>query len=267
MQACCLIGRGSAYIAKANNGLSWGYQWGYSWGVSPEAVNAGRFLGNVTSLSVTPNYSQRRIANVVNMSSGTRCSAGVLESVEVSLTLTCNSLENLKDAFFGTIFKQLTPLPPVVNEVVVAPDGMFLEESFVAFSNIGVDPTSVVIVDADTLVPLVAGVDYIASKTGIKFLSGYSNDIQISYSYTSGFECVEAFTQTPDPVQILIDGFNLADTSQLYQIRIYKARLSPTDNYSFIGDDFAEITLTGTIDPYYPSAGAEPKWLSIKRVS
>lgn len=267
MDSCCFIGRGKAYISEANTGLSWGFNWGYSWSTAPSAVSAGRFIGNVTSLTISPTHSFKTISDTSELSGGSECAASVIESIEVSMTLSCHSISNLKDALYGTSFNQVTPLPPVVSDVIIAPSGVFQADSFVAFRNIGVDTSTVVIIDQLTLVPLVLGTQYTVSPTGITFLQGYSGNVTVSYSYLYGFECVEAFMGVPKPVQILIDGINAADTDELFQVRLYKVRLSPTSNLAVIGDDFSDLTLSGVLmkskaikDP------TKSKFLSMKKM-
>lgn len=249
---CCFIGRGEAYVSDATGVCGWGTQWGLDWGGSDQAATyIGRSVGNVSSLSITPNTSTVQNVTRAGLINNPDCSTVIVNGFDVEMTFSCLSRENLMMAMYGST----TTFPctnEVIQECIAAPQDTGFEcDSVVQLKSPNFDPATLVVTDLATNLPLVEGVDYTVTNFGIKFIKAFLNNavFQLDYELTAdSFSCLELFTECPKPVRITFDGFNLADKNECFYVELYNVLFSPS-GLNFITDDFQEITLTGVLEP------------------
>jgi hypothetical protein len=58
---------------------------------------------------------------------------------------------------------------------------------------------------------------------------------------------IEAMTGSGDEYELIFDGLNEAETDKAVIIRVYRVKWSPTSGLGFIGDDFGELPLEGSV--------------------
>ncbi len=270
LQECCFVGRGKVYISEASSDGSWGFNWGYSWGTADDTISAGRFLGNVTSLVISPDHTFLQQGAIPGINQGIdSCATSIISQINVNMTVACSSSNNISDFLFGSTSKSGTLPSPVVDNLVVPNDGVgFSACDFLAFQLPGVDPSSVVVKDS-ALSVLVEGKDYVVHEMGIELLIGFLGNLTLSYTYNKLFECIEPFVNNGKTYQMVVDGINLAgDTGQTrHQVRFYRIRLSPSD-FTVIGESFNEFNLSGILEADSNVKGSnKSQYLSIKRLT
>jgi len=272
-QDCCYFGRGKVYKADAPTGDGWGCNYGFNWGSGANGGGfRGDFLGNVENLSLAVNSTIRQTVNSFGNSFGGDCGAVTIDAVDFSMSVSCHSSSNLALAFAGKSTEVTHNLAPVVDRAILSGSGnsIYAACSFYAFDPIGVDPDTVVIKREDNNVILEPGIDYVASSTGIEFITGQSlpvnNSLLLSYSYaTSTVTCIDPFTEAIKPVTLTYKGVNLVDCSE-FMVTLYNVLLSPTSAYELINaQEFTSLQLSGVLLPDSNQPAGSSQYFKIVR--
>ncbi len=93
-------------------------------------------------------------------------------------------------------------------------------------------------------------VDYTVTSAGIVILENgaISDSDEIGVSYTKDVaNVVEAMTGSGDEYELVFDGLNEAETDKAVVIRVHRVKWSPTTGLGFIGEDFGELPLEGSV--------------------
>lgn len=252
-KSCCFIGRGEGYISSvADIACGWGTQWGLNWGGGQQvSTYIGRSIGNMSQLNITPNFSTVQNVQRAGLINNPDCAAVVINGFDIEMTFSCLNKENLQLALYGNQSSYPCPSGPVQECVASPGDTGFPCDSVIHLKSPNFDPSTLVIMDLTNSTTWVEGVDYQVTNFGIKMLKSYLMNVVLDITYeltADSFSCIEAYTQCPEPVRIVFDGFNLADKDECFYIEMYSVLLNP-GSFPFITDDFAEITLTGILLP------------------
>lgn len=166
-------------------------------------------------------------------------------------------------AFFGTN----TDLTQASGTVIVAENLTTIADRFVEIGKYMV--SDVVVKDPTDTTTYVEGTDYTVNPR-LGMLCALSSGaipsgevVKITYSHAAvAGTSMAAMTKSNVRIRVKLDGQNFADGRNFIS-DIYQMRLSPTSNFSLIGEDFVDVTFEGTLET--PTGYDEPMkhiWLS-----
>jgi hypothetical protein len=96
----------------------------------------------------------------------------------------------------------------------------------------------------------VEGTDYSVTNAGILILDTGSiidGDV-IGVDYTKdGADVIQALTNSGDEYELIFDGLNEAETGKSVTVKVYRVKFSPAAALGFIGEDFGELALEGSV--------------------
>ena len=110
---------------------------------------------------------------------------------------------------------------------------------------------SVTLDPGGTATPAVEGTHYERTRAGIVMLDDAA--IQpagspISVDYTSlTADVIEAMTNSGDEFELVFDGLNEAESGRPVVVTAHRVKWSPTSGLGFIGDEFGELPLEGSV--------------------
>ncbi len=222
MASCGYIGKGKVYLDRI-------------------------FVGNVSALNIAIAEEKIEQSDYTSPGGGNCAVVQRIDSVEMSMTMTRFDAANLSKAVFGTESSQLAT--PVVDESAAAPATLD-DDSLVVTAQI-IDTSVAPTVTSDPAgTTYVDGTDYTSSSAGITIIAGgainASDPLLISYTPLAT-DTVQALTESARSYEVLFDGLNEADSGAPVVVKAYKVQFGPAADLPFIGDDFAELSLTGDI--------------------
>ena len=219
--------------------------------------------GNCSEFSPKPD-SEVKEQTATGRSNYGQVLASVTLPKPMTATVTFNQIDAqlFAAAFFGTNSELTQSEDALSAENVTTIADKFVEVGKYMISN-------VVVTDPTEVTTYVEGTDYeINTRLGmIKALStGSITDGEIvkfscDYAAISGSQ-MKAMTKSNVRIRVKLDGQNFADGRNFIS-EIYQMRLSPTSSFSFVGEEFVEVTFEGSLET--PSGYDEPMkhiWLS-----
>ncbi len=100
----------------------------------------------------------------------------------------------------------------------------------------------------------------VCALAGGAIADGAEVTVSCSYGQVAG-STLAAMTRSNIRIRIKLDGQNFAD-GRRFVSEVYRMRLAPSSDFSFIGTDFAEATFEGTLEtPAGKTAAFEHIWL------
>ena len=185
-------------------------------------------------------------------------SANLIRPAEFTLELSQVDRETLLMAFMGEEVATSQAASAIADVVVDVAVGEWAEIGSKYLSN-------VVVTDGATVpVTYVAGVDYVLNTTfgWIKALEGgalaaaggETVEVSATVRAASG-TAIRGSRQKEIRVELFLDGANQVDGSPV-EVQVYEAILAPDSAFDFLAEDFAVITLTGTLKT--PANRTEP---------
>jgi hypothetical protein len=120
------------------------------------------------------------------------------------------------------------------------------------------DPSETISVETDeiTPIPLVEGADYERTPHGIRILDEPTNitftgdeplDLVVDYTRNPQY-LIQALVESGEEYEIIWHGLNAVDGGNPLTSRYFRVRFSPTSGFvPHGGEDFADMTLTGTV--------------------
>jgi len=219
--------------------------------------------GNCTNFTPKPD-SERREQTATGRNNYGQVLASVTIPKPMTATVTFNQLDAalFAAAFFGTNSAFAQTADPLVDQAVTTVADKFVEIGKLMISTVVVKNTA-------GTVTYVSGTDYeINPRLGmIKALStgdiaaGESVNVSCACALIAGTQ-MDAMTKSNVRIRIKLDGQNFAD-GRNFITDIYQMRLSPTSEFSLVGDEFVDVSFEGALET--PSGYDEPMkhiWLS-----
>ena len=263
----CLLLAGQVYIGECKTAGGWGLNYGGNWGGGKAEVLAGLPLGNASAFDINIDSDQQVVVNRNGLTFDAGCGVTNINGMTFDMTLQCMSMENLARFMYGTVTEKFNSGDPVVDACVTSCCGAFKPCEHIKFRHPLVDVSSVVIKRGDTLAVLVENEDYTVDQTGFTMINGFSTELLVSYNWGSGsYKVVQPFVQKEREYSIYFKGFNRADTSDMYLVKINRVKVTPLNTFTLISEDFQNISLSGIIlaDKTVPS-GVSP-YFTIEKV-
>lgn len=222
----------------------------YSSGASFGARNF-RDLGNASTLEFSFSEEKKELKDYQDPAGGVAASVSKVDKVEGKISLRRISADNLALALWGaTNAKTATA---ITGEAHVINAGAFIPTA--RLINTSVAP---VVKKGATTINVA---DYTVSKGGITIAATITtgavvNGDAITIDYTPVLSNdVQALISAAPDVSIFFEGINAVD-SKYNATRIYKAKLGVASNVSMIGDDFATLDISFTVQKDTTVSGA-----------
>jgi hypothetical protein len=111
-------------------------------------------------------------------------------------------------------------------------------------------PVTVTIDPAGANIAAVEGDDFALTNAGIVILEtgGISDGDTVGVDYTKDdADVVQALTNSGDEYELIFDGLNEAETGKSVTVKVYRVKFSPAAALGFIGEDFGELSLEGSV--------------------
>ena len=184
-------------------------------------------------------------------------SANLIRPAEFTLELSQVDRETLLMAFMGEEVATSQAASTIADVVVDVAVGEWAEIGSKYLSN-------VVVTDGAAVNPVtyVAGVDYALNTTfgwikaleGGALAAGETVEVSATVRAASG-TAIRGSRQKEIRVELFLDGANQVDGSPV-EVQVWEAILAPDSAFDFLAEDFAVITLTGTLKT--PANRTEP---------
>lgn len=232
------IGTGKIKIAPYSSGASF-------------ALRKFRDVGNASTLEYSFSEEKKELKDYQDPAGGTAASVSKVDKVEGKMTLRKISPENLALALWGTTSALNTAA--ITGEAHVINAGAFIPTN--RLINTSVAPV------VKKGVTVISTNDYTVSKGGITIAATIGtatvvdgDSITIDYTPVASFDVQALVSAAPD-VSIFFEGVNAVDSKYSTE-RIYKAKLGVASNISKIGDDFASLDISFTVQKDATVVGA-----------
>jgi len=203
-------------------------------------------VGNAEELKLSVSTEEKTLKNYLDCSGGDLETMTRVDKVTVSMTLTDFTPMNLEAATYGITSSVLAGT--VTDEAISCYPGYFTPTDNMI--NLSVAP--VVKKGATTLVD---GTDYRITHGGIEIMTGTTEvvgwtDLTISYTKIGG-SVLEALISSGKEMSVVFEGFNSAASNGCSKgvAKLYRLKLSPLKDLSFIGDDYQKLSLEGQLLP------------------
>ncbi|TJZ73187.1 phage tail tube protein [Chitiniphilus eburneus] len=211
---------------------------------------AGYFdAGECIKFAIKPNSERKDMESRGRDSYGqVMATVSLQRPADISITFRSPNKDNLAQQFMGEIVEIEQGAATVTDEAATLVLGRYHQ-----LANQNISATDFVVTSSDDTTTYVKDRDYkINYRLGlIQALEGGSipvgTPVKIAYSALamSGSR-INGARKTSIRVGLLLDGKNLADDSNVL-CEAYEAVLAPDAEFDFLGDDWAEFTLSGTL--------------------
>lgn len=178
---------------------------------------------------------------------GNACSVTFPSSYTLDLTLHCMSPKNLAMAFLGEAYQKNNNA--VIDEEHVAHS----ENELIAFAHVPNHAAQDIIVTNEAgTVTYQLNTDYVLANAGLKIMEGSSivmgDKIKVSYTYGDNW-VIDTQTTSQKTFEIVLDGMNVGEDGgeRPVVLKAWRVKMSPTDSFTLIGSEFAQIEITGEI--------------------
>lgn len=196
-------------------------------------------VGNATGFSYAAEENKIELKNYRTTGGGNYNSVSRVESVNINMTLTDFSAQNLSLGLFGSV--TAVAAGAVTDEAQTTPADVSID--FLLPTDHMIDTTETVTVTGYT-----EGTDFSVTAAGIKVLAAGSipASTALAISYTKkATDVVQAFVNAASDRKIVVDGLNEAQSGAPVVITVHRAKFGPAQETAFIGDEFGEISLSG----------------------
>jgi hypothetical protein len=200
-------------------------------------------VGNVTAFSYSAAEEKIELKNYRTPAGGNYNSDTRIESVEVSMSVSDFSAENLAIGTFG-IASALTS-STVTDEAQTTPDDVSVD--FLLPTDFQIDTSGTTTVTGYT-----EGTDFNVVAGGIIVLAAGSipASTALAISYTSlAANKVEAFIQAAQDRRMVVDLVNTGKNNAPVRVTLHRVKFGPASDQNYIADEFGSVDLTGEALP------------------
>lgn len=196
-------------------------------------------IGNVSALGVSIEEEEKNLRDYRSPGGGTINEVRRITGAGLSMTMANLSPDNLAKALYGA--KTEVTAGAETDEVVAA-----RLDALVPLAHM--NPTAVVVTDSTAATTYVEGTDYEVRTGGIYILSTGSiteaESLKVDYSFAAQ-DVVEAMISSAQEYELFFEGLNEARSGKVSIVRVWRARFGAAKNLALIGDDYANLELTG----------------------
>ena len=232
------VGSGKVKIADYGSGASF-------------PLRTFRDVGNASVFQYSFSENKIELRDYQDPAGGTDSSVTRIDTVSGQIDFRNISAKNLALTLWGST--TVLAITAIIGEAHTVKAGAFIP------ANRLINTTVAPVLKKGATTILAA--DYVVSKGGITFAetlttSGLLDDDSFTMDYTpvAGAD-VQALISSAPNISIFLEGVN-AVTGKYATVRIYKAKLGVAQNVSMIGDDFATLSVTFTVEKDTTIVGA-----------
>lgn len=200
-----------------------------------------RFLANATALNLSVTEDTKELQDYTEQGGGTRNSISRVTGMDIGLTLTDITPENIALAINGSL--EASTAGTVTNELVTAYLNAVSPLEFIGAH------TAIVTNEAGD-VTYIEGTDYELTGAGVMATVGGAivdeSIISVSYSYDAQVS-VEALTDSSNEYGLIFDGINEAQSGSPRVVEFYRVKFNPTAGMGYISDDFDSLELSAKV--------------------
>jgi hypothetical protein len=204
-------------------------------------------LGNCSALTFGVEQEKKSLRDFRSPGGGAYNSLDRITSVNMSITATDLSPQNLSMALYGNTSAVVGG--SITNEPQVAYAGGYLTTDY--------DATAITAVKNKITPATVytAGTDYIFQYGAIFIPAGSTipvpsdpdtPNITIDYTSKSG-NLVQALTSAAQELEMVFLGLNEADSGSSATVKVWRAKFGPAASIALIGDDYASLEMSGSL--------------------
>lgn len=223
------IGSGKIAIAPYASGASFG------------ARNFRR-VGNASSFEYSFSEEKKELRDFQDPSGGIAVAVSRVDKVEGKIDFRNISAENLALALWGSTAAlaatAITGEPHVINAGAFIPTARLINAATPPVVHAGAT-----VLDTDDYVVSAGGIQIAATITTVGVDDG--DPITIDYTPRASANVQALISAAPD-ISIFFEGLNTVN-SKAAVARVYKAKMGVASNISMIGDDFATLSVTFTV--------------------
>ena len=202
-----------------------------------------RDVGNASIFEYSFSEEKKELKNYQDPAGGLAASVSKIDKVEGKIDLRNITVENLALALWGTTAALNTT-------AITGESGYFINENaFIPTArmiNTAVAPVvkkGATVIDTDDYVVSPGGITIAATITTATVVAG--DPITIDYTPKASADVQSLINAAPD-VSLFFEGVNTVD-GKYALARIFKAKLGVASNISWIGEDFATLSITFTV--------------------
>ncbi|MBF0148275.1 MAG: hypothetical protein HQL84_18870 [Magnetococcales bacterium] len=200
-----------------------------------------RHVGQVKEFKLEVSEETKELKNYEG-GGGLADSVSFISKVEASLNFASLSSQNLAMALRGVDSVEASVVK--TDEALTAYRGGILPLA-------GIGPTSVTLKKAsdDSVIPVseyeITSAGLIISDTST-IISDAGTAVKVSYTTTAG-TTIQTLVSAGNEYRIIFSGTNFARAGKPMSVEMHRVKFSPPKDLSLISDDFAALTLTGTV--------------------
>lgn len=230
------IGKGTVYLGLRNGS------------------DALRDIGNCSILSFAAEEETREMIDYQNAGGGKLNELKRISGVSMEITMLELKPENIAIAVFGTA--SAVSAGTVTDEA----HSLVKQGGLVPFANIPDPAQSVTVTGTGGTPTYVEDTDYRRVTAGIEIIVGGSiaDDTALLVDYTKkAGNVVEALLNSGLEYRMVFSGVNEAESGRQVVVTAHRVKFGPGQSLGFIGDEFAELQVTGEVlkDPAITAAG------------
>ena len=202
-----------------------------------------RAIGNASALTFAADEEKKDLLDFQNAGGGKANSISRITGVTMDLTAVELSPENIALAIRGSV--TAVTAGAVTGEALTAHlDGL------VRFANIPDPAVAPVITGSGGTPTYTEGTDYTVVGAGIIPLgTGTITEglaLEAGYTKAAG-NVVQAMVDSSSEFEMIFDGLNEAQSGKRVVVQAYRVKFSPGQNVAWIGDNFAELQISGEV--------------------
>lgn len=226
LQTYSYMGKGKIYLRSTSGG-----------GAMP--------IGNCSALTLSVETNSVSQPNYQVAGGGVANEIQRIATVGLAMTMLEFRPKNLQIALRGTV-------AAIVAAAVTDERHEAYADGLVAFDHVPDKGETITVTHDPDGTPevLAEGVDYQVTGAGIVMLESENyldgDEIAVAYTKVTG-NAIEAMTGSGDEYELIFDGLNEAETDKAVIIRVHRVKWSPTSGLGFIGEDFGELPLEGSV--------------------
>lgn len=220
-------------------------------------------IGEVSTLELAIETDKKTLTSHVQGGGGLADSVSRISELTYSMDVNSLSPDNIAMAMYGSN-------SGVASETVTDEAHTAYPGALVAFSAVPNLDEDIVVTSSDGSTEYVAATDYDLSPAGIviKESGSIAAGTAILVDYVSvAHNVLEMLTNSGDSYRLVFEGLNEARSDAQVIVELYRNKFDPTSGLGLISDDFASLSLTGSVlkDTSKTGAGIS-KYMNIKMV-
>ncbi|MBH9742178.1 MULTISPECIES: hypothetical protein [Vibrio] len=201
-------------------------------------------FGQISSLSIELSTEKASMQDTMTGSKGTAQETVISTEATTNFTLNSFHKDVLRPALFAKLYEDAEDVGKTMKATVnlgrsIVVDGIIKEITSIVRDSDSADVTENFIISNGSIY---------TDKDQSGFAEALVEDDAVTITYTSlAVDRIEAFVESGINLQIVFDGFNIADENRPVKVTLHKVALSPSAARNLISTEYATHDITGTL--------------------